>query len=188
VTLVVAALTLLIVFCSLVRMDERFGSSPPEWAQAVDGLINPLQIVSAYGLFSIMTMKRHEIVVEGSYDGVEWHEYEFRYKPGDVTRAPPWNIPHQPRLDWQMWFAALDDPRNVRWFWRLLERLLENEPTVTALLERNPFADKPPVYVRAQFYDYTFAGSEEKAEGQWWDRQLLGQYFPMVHLKVPPSQ
>ncbi|HEV3241784.1 MAG TPA: lipase maturation factor family protein [Methyloceanibacter sp.] len=188
VTLVVAALALLIVFCSLVRMDERFGSSPPEWAQAVDGLINPLQIVSAYGLFSIMTMKRHEIVVEGSYDGVEWHEYEFRYKPGDVTRAPPWNIPHQPRLDWQMWFAALDDPRNVRWFWRLLERLLENEPTVTALLERNPFADKPPVYVRAQFYDYTFAGSEEKAEGQWWDRQLLGQYFPMVHLKVPPSQ
>jgi predicted DCC family thiol-disulfide oxidoreductase YuxK len=185
VTLVVTALALLIVFCSLVRMDERFGGAPPEWAQAVDGLINPLQIVSAYGLFSIMTTKRHEIVIEGSYDGVEWGEYEFRYKPGDVTRAPPWNIPHQPRLDWQMWFAALDDPRNVRWFWRFLERLLENEPTVTALLEKNPFADKPPVYVRAQFYDYTFAGREEKAKGQWWNRQLLGQYVPTVHLKVP---
>jgi predicted DCC family thiol-disulfide oxidoreductase YuxK len=188
VTVVVNALALLIVFCSLVRMDERFGGSPPAWAQTVDGWIGPLQIVSAYGLFSIMTTKRHEILIEGSYDGVEWHEYEFRYKPGDVARAPPWNIPHQPRLDWQMWFAALDDPRRLRWFWRFLERLLENEPTVTALLARNPFADKPPTYVRAQFYDYTFAGSEEKARGQWWDRQLLGQYFPAVHLKVPVNR
>jgi hypothetical protein len=42
--------------------------------------------------------------------------------------------------------------------------------------------------VRAQFYDYTFAGSEEKAEGRWWDRQLLGQYFPAVHLKVPVNR
>ena len=188
VTAVVSALALLIVFCSLVRMDERFGGSPPAWTQAVDGLIGPFQMVSAYGLFSIMTTKRHEIVVEGSYDGVEWHEYEFRYKPGDVARAPPWNVPHQPRLDWQMWFAALDNPQRLRWFWRFLERLLENEPTVTALLARNPFADKPPTYVRALFYEYAFAGSEEKARGQWWDRQLLGQYFPAVHLKVPVNR
>ena len=188
VTAVVSALALLIVFCSLVRMDERFGGSPAAWTQAVDGLIGPLQIVSAYGLFSIMTTKRREIVIEGSYDGVEWHEYEFRYKPGDVARAPPWNIPHQPRLDWQMWFAALDNPQRLRWFWRFLERLLENEPTVTALLARNPFADKPPTYVRALFYDYAFAGREEKARGQWWHRQLLGEYFPAVHLKVPVNR
>ena len=97
--------------------------------------------------------------------------------PAMSCGAPLWNIPHQPRLDWQMWFAALDNPQRLRWFWRFMERLLENEPTVTALLARNPFADKPPVYVRAQFYDYSFAGSEEKAAGQWWNRRLLGQYF-----------
>ena len=188
VTAAVSAVALLLVFCSLVRMDLRFGGSPPEFARTVDGWFSPLNMVSAYGLFSIMTTKRREIVIEGSYDGVEWHEYEFRYKPGDLMRAPPWNIPHQPRLDWQMWFAALDNPQRLRWFWRFLERLLENEPTVTALLASNPFADKPPLYVRAQFYDYTFAGSEEKAAGQWWDRQLLGQYFPAVHLKVRPGQ
>jgi hypothetical protein len=82
-----------------------------------------------------------------------------------------------------MWFAALDDPRRLPWFWRFLERLLQNEPTVMPLLKRNPFPDKPPIYVRAQFYDYTFAKSEERSEGQWWDRQLLGLYFPAVHLK-----
>jgi len=188
VRIAVNAAAALIVFCSLVQMDRRFGGTPPTWAQAITGWVQPLDIVSGYGLFSIMTTKRHEIVIEGSDDGVHWREYEFRYKPGDVARAPPWNIPHQPRLDWQMWFAALDDPQRLPWFWRFLERLLQNEPTVTALLARNPFADKAPTYVRAQFYDYTFAGSEEKAAGQWWNRQLLGQYFPPVHLKVPPTQ
>lgn len=188
VRIVVNALALLIVFCSLVRMDQRFGGSPPAWTQMVADWVRPLQIVSPYGLFSVMTTKRREIVVEGSYDGVEWHEYEFRYKPGDLARAPPWNIPHQPRLDWQMWFAALDDPRRLPWFWRFLQRLLENEHTVTALLEKNPFADKPPTYVRARFYDYTFADSEEKAKGQWWNRQLLGLYFPAAHLKVRAGQ
>ena len=171
------------MFCSVVQMDERFGGSPPAVAQNVDGLLEPLRIVSTYGLFAVMTTERHEIVVEGSYDGEEWREYEFWYKPGDIARRPRWNIPHQPRLDWQMWFAALDDPRRLLWFSRFLERLLENEPTVTALLERNPFPDKPPTYVRAQFYDYTYASSEEKAMGRWWDRRLLGPYFPAAHLK-----
>ena len=129
-----------------------------------------------------MTTKRDEIVIEGSSDGVEWREYEFRYKPGDVAHAPRWNIPHQPRLDWQMWFAALDDPRRLMWFLRFLQRVLENEPAVTALLEKNPFPDKPPVYVRAVFYDYSYANREEKAKGLWWDRRALGLYFPAVHL------
>jgi predicted DCC family thiol-disulfide oxidoreductase YuxK len=183
VTVIVGTLALLIVFCSLVQIDERFGGSPPVVAQTIDRLIEPLHIVSSYGLFAVMTTKRDEIVIEGSYDGVEWREYEFRYKPGDVARRPRWNIPHQPRLDWQMWFAALNDPRRLPWFWRFVQRLLENEPTVTALLEKNPFPDNPPVYVRAQFYEYTYADSDEKTKGIWWERRSLGLYFPVVHLK-----
>jgi hypothetical protein len=186
-TVAVSAMALLAVFCSLVQMDARFGGNPPASAEAVDGLVEPLHIVSPYGLFAVMTTKRYEIVIQGSNDGVEWRDYEFRYKPGDVAHRPLWNIPHQPRLDWQMWFAALDDPRRLPWFWRFLERLLQNEPTVMALLKSNPFPDKPPIYVRAQFYDYTFASSEEHSEGQWWDRQLLGLYFPALHLKANDS-
>jgi predicted DCC family thiol-disulfide oxidoreductase YuxK len=183
VTILVSALALLIVFCSLVEMDARFGGTPPATLEAVDRLIGPLHITSPYGLFAVMTTARREIVIEGSNDGVQWREYEFRYKPGDVARAPRWNIPHQPRLDWQMWFAALNDARLVYWFPRFLERLLQNEPTVTALLETNPFPEKPPLYVRALFYDYKYANSEEKLEGLWWQRQLVAAYFPAAHLK-----
>ena len=127
------------VFVSLVQMDERFGGSPPAPAAAIDEAFDPFHIVSPYGLFSVMTTTRDEIIVEGSDDGQQWREYEFRYKPGDVRRRPPWTIPHQPRLDWQMWFAALDDPQRLPWFSRFLERLLENEPSVTGLMERNLF-------------------------------------------------
>jgi predicted DCC family thiol-disulfide oxidoreductase YuxK len=178
------ALTFLIVLCSLVEMDMRFGGNPPAFAQKIDRLAEPLHLVSSYGLFAIMTTRRDEIIIEGSSDGAEWREYEFRYKPGDLFRAPPWNIPHQPRLDWQMWFAALEDPRRLPWFWRFLQRLLENEPAVTALLRTNPFPDKPPAYVRAEFYDYTFTDAAGKATGRWWERRLLGLYFPIVTLKA----
>ena len=170
------------MFCSLVQMDARFGGNPPAAAQAVEHLIEPLHVVNGYGLFAVMTTERNEVVLEGSNDGNEWREYAFRYKPGDPARRPRWNIPHQPRLDWQMWFAALDNPRRLRWFAQFLRRLLQNEPTVTALLERNPFADRPPAYVRARFYRYTYADAEHKAAGLWWDRQLLGLYFPAVYL------
>jgi predicted DCC family thiol-disulfide oxidoreductase YuxK len=186
VTVIVGALALLIVFCSLVQMDGRFGGNPPIVAQAVDRFIEPLRIVSSYGLFAVMTTERDEIVIEGSNDGVEWREYEFWYKPGDVSRRPRWSILHQPRLDWQMWFAALEEPQGLPWFWQFVQRLLENEPAVTALLEKNPFPEKPPIYVRAQFYDYTYASSEEKAKGIWWDRRLLGPYFPAVDLNTQP--
>jgi len=184
VVVIVGALSLLIVLCSLVEMDLRFGGSPPAAAQAIDRGIEPLQIVSSYGLFAVMTTKRHEIVVEGSYDGVDWREYEFKYKPGDVARRPLWIIPHQPRLDWQMWFAALEDPRGLIWFSRFLEGLLENKSAVTSLLASNPFPNQPPLYVRAQYFDYTYADGNQKVKGLWWDRRLLGLYFPVVRLKA----
>jgi predicted DCC family thiol-disulfide oxidoreductase YuxK len=182
-SLVIGACGVLLVFLSLVQMDTRFGGDPPTALRKMDEWSEPLRLVSSYGLFAVMTTERNEIIIEGSDDGAEWHEYEFRYKPGDVARRPPWNVPHQPRLDWQMWFAALDDPRRVNWFPHFLERLLENEPTVTALLEKNPFADKAPRFIRAQFYSYAFSSDDDRRRGLWWQRRPLGLYFPVVRLK-----
>ncbi len=178
-----AVLVSLILFCSLVQMAQRFGIEPPDLAQDINDTVEPLHLVSAYGLFAVMTTKRNEIIIQGSADGTHWRDYEFEYKPGDVTRAPPWNIPHQPRLDWQMWFAALDSPDRLPWFWRFLQKLLENDPAVTSLLRTNPFAHQAaPQFIRAQFYEYTWSSAAEKAKGIWWDRRLLGLYFPAARL------
>src|SRR4029077_9611929 len=102
-----------------------------------------------------------EIIIEGSNDGATWLPYEFKYKPGDLRRAPRWAEPFQPRLDWQMWFAALGDPRGSPWFTNLMIRLLEGSPPVLRLLERNPFPQAPPRYLRAMIYNYRFANWRE---------------------------
>ncbi|PYJ26194.1 MAG: hypothetical protein DME90_12360 [Verrucomicrobia bacterium] len=130
---------------------------------------------------NVMTKDRDEIVIEGSADGIDWLPYEFKWKPGEVMRPPGWCAPHQPRLDWQMWFAALGSYRENPWFVRLIVRLLEGSQDVSRLLAKNPFPDEPPRYIRAMFYRYRFTTSRERREtGAWWKREQLREYLPTV--------
>ncbi|HEX7517254.1 MAG TPA: lipase maturation factor family protein [Chthoniobacterales bacterium] len=145
--------------------------------------VEPFRIVNGYGLFRVMTKSRLEIILEGSADGIDWLPYEFKWKPGDVNQPPHWVAPHQPRLDWQMWFAALGTYRQNPWFIRLAVSLLENNPNVTGLLARNPFPKEPPRYIRATLYDYHFTSwDEHKTTGAWWKREKQGEYLPPVSL------
>ena len=156
---------------------------PPHALATVYEQLEAFRIVNGYGLFRVMTKDRCEIVLEGSADGLEWLPYEFKWKPGDVKRAPGWCAPHQPRLDWQMWFAALDSPQGNPWFFWLTVRLLQGSQDVNRLLAHNPFPDKPPSYIRAMFYRYRFTTvSELRQTGAWWKRQELREYLPTVSL------
>jgi len=146
--------------------------------------LEPFRIVNGYGLFRVMTKDRREIVIEGSADGIDWLPYEFKWKPGDVKRAPGWCAPHQPRLDWQMWFAALGTPEQNPWFIRLAICLLEGKPAVARLFAHDPFPNQPPRYVRAILYRYRFTTAKEHRQtGAWWERQELGEYLPAVSLQ-----
>jgi lipase maturation factor len=147
--------------------------------------IEPFRSLNGYGLFRVMTKTRPEIIVEGSRDGVSWRPYELTYKVGDLQRPPPFVAPHQPRLDWQMWFAALDDVRGEPWFVNFLVRLLEGSPPVLRLLKEDPFPDSPPQYVRARLFQYNFTTAEEKSRtGAWWKREEIGTYCPVLSLRA----
>ncbi len=156
-----------------IREDmKRTGLAPAApWLQS-------LRSFNGYGLFRTMTLSRPEIILEGSTDGVSWHEYEFPYKAGDIYRRPALVAPFQPRLDWQMWFAALSPQHYGYLLERLMRRVLEGEPTVLALLEINPFPSGPPRFVRLSFYDYHFTRSEDRTAA-WWKRDLLGATPPV---------
>ncbi|PYL69180.1 MAG: membrane protein [Verrucomicrobia bacterium] len=157
-----------------------------EWPRpliAIYGRLEPFRIVNGYGLFRVMTKERGEIVIEGSADGIEWLPYEFKWKPGDLMRAPGWCAPHQPRLDWQMWFAALGSYRENPWFGRLIVRLLHGSQDVRQLLAKDHFPHESPRYIRATFYRYRFTTSRERREtGAWWKREELREYLPSVSL------
>lgn len=173
-------LTAFIGVTSGMLVLELFNVPLPPGGAEVQQVVAPLRIVNSYGLFAVMTTERPEIVVEGSADGIEWKAYEFPYKPGDLRRAPPIVAPHQPRLDWQMWFAALGSYQNNRWFVNFAVRLLQGEPAVLRLLKYNPFPNAPPKYVRARVYLYHFT---HFGESGWWKREERGEYLPPVSLR-----
>ena len=185
----VAPLAVLIGGIGAVRLAAAFSRSLrlPRPVRRTLEWLEPFRVVNSYGLFAVMTTERPEIVVEGSNDGATWLEYGFRYKPGDLYRPPRWVAPHQPRLDWQMWFAALGSVYSAPWFVSFIQRLLEGSPEVLDLLERNPFPDAPPRYIRALLYDYHFTDATS-ADGAWWRRELLGLYFPPVTLAQPEPE
>ncbi|KAM6095245.1 lipase maturation factor 2 isoform 2-T2 [Chlamydotis macqueenii] len=157
------------------------------------GAVERFQLVNSYGLFRRMTGVggRPEVVLEGSYDKDSWTELQFMYKPGNVSAAPAVVAPHQPRLDWQMWFAALAHHSSSPWFASFVQRLLQGKGDVIRLVQvdesRYPFSARPPVYVRAQLYKYWFTSSAESGEGPapWWRRQHVQEFFPAVSLGDP---
>jgi lipase maturation factor 1 len=174
----VALVLVLLSINTVARLFRREFPWPGWLGRALDRL-RPFVLVNSYGLFANMTTRRPEIIVEGSHDGLEWIAYEFRWKPGNLRTPPPQVAPHQPRLDWQMWFAALGHYRANPWFIAFLNRLLEGSPDVLRLLKTNPFADRPPRYVRALLYDYHFTDRQERSKtGHWWRRNYLGLYCP----------
>ena len=147
-------------------------------------VFEPYCLVNHYGLFAVMTTTRMEIIIEGSNDGVTWVPYEFRYKPGDPNRRPALVAPFQPRLDWQMWFAALGTFRDNPWFINLCVRLLQGSPDVLGLLGRNPFAGAPPRFIRASAFEYHFSNPEVRRNtGAWWVRGRKGLYCPSFSLQ-----
>ncbi len=135
-------------------------------------------IGNVFHIFPTMQTERQELQIEGSRDGKIWKPYIFRYKPGPMDRAPPFIVPHQPRLDWMIWFVPPQSGIMRDWFERLLYRLWQNEPVVTALFEHNPFGDERPTYLRVSVYRYHFTTPQERQQtGNWWRREYLG-IFP----------
>ena len=178
-----AAVIVALGLCQTAATFARF-PNPAE-------LVQPLRIVNRYGLFAVMTTERRELVIEGSMDGDNWFEYEFPFKPGGLDRAPGWATPHQPRLDWQMWFAALTRPEYAPWTYSLMFRLLEAEPAVLDWIE-DPFDGERPRYVRILSYRYVFARAgdslqpaTDSASGQWWTRSDRRVWLSPLTRRVP---
>lgn len=183
--IIIGIISFVLIFVGVFQIVEKSTGSMPQSARSVSKIIAPLHISNSYGLFTHMTTSRPEIIIEGSNDGEEWFAYEFKYKPGILNRTLPIVAPHQPRLDWQMWFAALaGNYQNAPWILNFATRLLEGSKPVLSLLEENPFPERPPTFIRAILYNYTFTSKEKRSnDGQIWERELLGLYLPAVSLQ-----
>lgn len=153
------------------------GAFQPAIFQSVARVVEPFRSLNSYGLFAVMTTTRPELVIEGSNDRREWLAYELPHKPGNLAVRPGLAAPLQPRLDWQLWFAALETPAANPWVFSLCDHLLRGTPEVLALFATNPFPGQPPHYLRVVRFEYHFTGPAERARnGHWWRRTPL-DYF-----------
>ena len=181
---VIHGVAIFLFVVSLVLWGAEAGLPIPRPLIALVQLEYPLRSVNNYGLFAVMTPERNEIEIEGSTDGKEWKSYGFKYKPQALDRHPLQVAPFQPRLDWQMWFAALGDYRQNPWFVQLCAHLLMGSPDVLRLLKTNPFPGTPPRYIRASLYTYRFTTfAEHRKTGTWWTRAYRGTYLPAISLR-----
>lgn len=183
-TALAAALYLLLSSIALVHTGSR--SSLTGLPLQLVAASEPFHIANSYGLFAVMTTERPEIVIEGSRDGRVWQAYELPYKPGPLARPPVWATPHQPRLDWQLWFAALEPREYNPWLQGLMRGLLTGAPPVLDLFAVNPFADAPPRYIRASLYHYHFSDRRVRDQtGNWWAREYIGPFWPVTAWRLP---
>jgi lipase maturation factor 1 len=170
----VAPLAVGLVISAAFQISRTLDLEPSSAAKTWLRAISPFRMVNTYGLFAVMTTERPEIIIEGSEDGVTWVPYELPYKPGALDVAPGFVAPHMPRLDWQLWFAALSGARAEHWFARLMAHLKNGTPSVLALFERDPFEGRRPAHLRAVLYRYRFTTIDERrATGNWWKRTAI---------------
>ena len=170
-----APIAVLWISLTLLRLVSYADLPAP--AQSFVKATYPLRSANAYGLFAVMTTTRPEVILEGSREGKNWVAYRLPAKPGPLERMPPQVAPHMPRLDWQLWFAALGNCEQNRWVLMLKKGILDGSPAVLSLFAEDPFEGERPVVVRSVLYDYRFTSPGESG---WWRRERLGEYCPRV--------
>jgi hypothetical protein len=179
------ALTIVIVLLSIQPVINML--SP---RQIMNTSFDPIDLVNTYGAFGWVGRERLNVVFEGTPDEVpdenaHWKAYPYKGLPVDTGQRPPQIAPYQLRLDWQMWFASMSTPEEYPWTIHLIYKLLQNDPVAVGLFARNPFPDKPPRFIRAVLYKYSFA-QPGNPKGLWWNRQRLGDtWLPAMSVDNP---
>lgn len=176
-----------IVFFFIAYLSKKPICNMMSRKQLMNTRFDSLSLVNSYGAFGSVTRVRREIILEGTDDrevtlNTKWKEYEFKGKPGRVTRRPPIVSPYHYKIDWQMWFAAMTYSPTQDWFFSFVEKILQGNKSVIKLLRTNPFPMSPPAILRAELYEYHFA-KPDNPEGAYWTRTKISTYLAPSQLK-----
>jgi len=160
--------------------------------QYMNTSFNQWGLVNTYGAFGSVGKIRPELVIEGTDETAitsqtKWKAYEFKAKPTDIYRKLPIIAPYQPRIDWQIWFAAMQRPEHNPWLIHMIWKLLDNDKDTLSLLADNPFPKNPPKYIRVGYYKYSFVPLNDKS-GAVWNREYIGQWLPPLSRTNPELQ
>lgn len=157
--------------------------------QIMNTSFDPLDLVNTYGAFGTVGRERLNVIFEGTMDEypdekTKWIPYEYKGLPVYLDKMPAQIAPYQLRLDWQMWFASMASPTDYPWTVNLVYKLLHNDANTVSLFAKNPFPTKPPRYIRATLYRYSFAKPGNR-EGHYWNRKRINLWLPALSANDP---
>ena len=175
------------VLIAVLSIQPVFNILSPR--QIMNTSFDPYDLVNTYGAFGSVGRERFNVVFEGTMDDIpdsnaHWKAYPYKGLPVALNERPPQIAPYHLRLDWQMWFAAMSTPDEYPWTVNLISKLLHNDHGALSLFADNPFPDKPPRYIRAVLYRYSFA-KPGNPDGLWWNRDRLGDWLPPLSVNDP---
>ncbi len=158
--------------------------------QIMNTSFDPFNLVNTYGAFGSVGQERLNIVFEGTMDDIPtdsatWKAYPYKGLPTDPDKRPPQVAPYHLRFDWQMWFAAMSTPDEYPWTLTLVSKLLHNDRGTLSLFAGNPFPDKPPRYIRAVLYRYSFAPPGNPGHHIWTRQPVGAPWLPAMAADDP---
>jgi hypothetical protein len=201
-------------FCALVIFKSwRVVDNLTSKRQDMNAAYDRLALVNTYGAFGSVGDERYELVIEGTLAEdpatADWKAYELPCKPGDLARRPCILGPYHRRLDWLIWFAAMEPcewqlvprenttlfacfftgkdgqrhaylPEDPPWWFHLVYKLLDGDRGIRTLLAVDPFDGKKPRWIRIRRFRYRFADNSN-----WWARDDETMWLPPIALDTP---
>ena len=172
----------------ILSIQPVFNMLSPD--QIMNTSFDPLNLVNTYGAFGSVGRERYNIVFEGTMDDIPtdsatWKEYPYKGLPTDPDRRPPQVAPYHLRFDWQMWFAAMSTADEYPWTYGLVSKLLHNDPAALSLFAANPFPNRPPRYIRAILYHYSFAPPGNPGHHIWTRQRIGAPWLPAMATDDP---
>ncbi len=176
------------VIIAILSIQPLFNILSPR--QIMNTSFDPLDLVNTYGAFGSVGRERLNVIFEGTDDEVpdekaDWKAYPYKGLPVDLYKHPPQIAPYQLRLDWQIWFASMSTADEYPWTLNLVSKLLHNDPGTVGLFAANPFPEKPPRFIRAVLYRYSFA-KPGNPDGLYWNRERISDdWIPAMSVNDP---
>ena len=170
----IGAITAVATYITISVLDAlaAFAPLPRGWHALTAPLLNavePSRAINTYHLFGHITRERIEPEVQIESDG-GWRAYDLHHKPGPLERAPDFVAPHQPRLDFQLWFYGLSFQHGTPAYVGALVDRLCHDPSAVQSVFVEPLPTAPQA-VRLAFWRYRF--SAVGSGKSWWTRELL---------------
>lgn len=151
--------------------------------------VAPYMLSNNYLLVSKVSLHysdgRPELQIQGreSADDPTWQQFDLRYKPGLPSRDLARVVPHIPRIDLKMWFAARSSLQSNQWLQTFAYRLGTKEKDVINAVA--PMRLVPKVnQIRVALMNYKYSSKARTPfTGYWSQSKYVSEYMPTTSIE-----